>query len=279
MSRTAQVRRFCACSLACVHMRVHRVSLCARAELPRLPFPTPADLRPWLWRRSRRLVQPQRWGLESVVTGRPSVSTAGRGGQASQGPQSSHSHTHSYAHTHLSQAHVCACSHTPACTCSYMPRPHMPSNAHTDSLSCSHSHTCTGSSTRVHAHVHSYTRSHSSPSHTPACTPTYSETRTDSHMYSHTPSRVLGLRLALQGLRGPSVGGPVPWARQLERQSHQHHPTALHPSSAGPDHSLNPTALLCPQLTGSPGTPRARTVSRPHASQGMATSPPQHPDV
>ena len=153
-----------------------------------------------------------------MVTGCPSASAAGRGGLGSQGPRGEEtrspgrSFAHSQPHTHSSQAHVCAytCmpedahSHTPTCTRSDMPHPHMPSNAHTDSLSGSHSHIGTRASTRVHAHVHSY-----------MCVHPHTHQFALKHTHRHAPTPTWCAHThSLQGLRGPSVGDPVPWARQ-----------------------------------------------------------------
>lgn len=123
------------------------------------------------------------------------------GSQGERAGSPGRSFAHSQLRTHsLAQAHVRAYTRmpedahslTPTCTHSYMPCPHMPSSAHTDSLSCSRTHT------QAHAHPPcACSRSFfvCSPAHT-----SFALKHTDTH---RLPRGVL--THSLQGLRGPSV--------------------------------------------------------------------------
>lgn len=96
-----------------------------------------------------------------------------------------HTHTHLPVHAHTCHVHTCPPVHTET-----------RSAAHAHTQAHAHPHVCmlTFILTCVHPHTHQFALKHT---HRHAPTPRWC---------AHTHS--------LQGLRGPSVGDPVPWARQ-----------------------------------------------------------------
>lgn len=211
--------KFCACSLACVHTRVHRVNLCMRAQLPRLPFPTPTDLRHAVAREpaprattalgvpvgGHRLPVCERHregrpGLPGSQRGRDQVPRAVIRTLTTTHTLTYHKHTcvlihaclkmHTYLHTliHATSTHALKCTHGLA---QRLTLTHRHTGIHTCACSRSFLHVC-------------------SPSHTPVCTQTYSQTRTDSHVVcSHTQPP--GAERTLCG--GPRALGKAAWVQ------------------------------------------------------------------